>query len=512
MMKYSLARGGRRPLLRLALGALLALPLASCNIDNVLDINDPDVIQPGSITSKEALPNVLAAAIGDFQVAFSGSSTVEGVITYGGLLGDELAITESFNTRIIIDRRANRADNSNNEAVYRALARARVAAERAAAAYVRLADQRVNRADTLAFANGRAEALALAGYSYLLFAENYCADGVPFAEIDEAGNIVPAPALSTEEVLRLAIQRFDEAFVALSATTGTSLAIARLASVGKGRAYLNMANTLNSTFLDSAVAAVAGVPTTFVYLINHSENSARENNGVFTFNQIQGRWTVSNGNSRFAGCPAARVDPLEPGGLEYRNLYNPGTNPLAVWDVRAPSFSRGTASFDGSCIFSSEKYWGRAAPAPLAEGKEARLIEAEAALRQGDPATWLAIHNALRGTNGLNSCPSTLSAGCVTPSPATLPPLVDPGTFDGRVALHFQERALWLWLTAHRLGDMRRLVRQGFGLTVTDVFPSGPFIRTLAVGSYGDDVAMPVPFSEENNTDFNPTSCVLTAP
>jgi hypothetical protein len=206
------------------------------------------------------------------------------------------------------------------------------------------------------------------------------------------------------------------------------------------------------------------------------------------------------------------VDPLEPGGIQYRNLYNPGTNLAAVWDVRTPVFFRGTASFDGSCIFSVEKYWSRSAPVPLAEGKEARLIEAEAALRKGDAASWLAIHNALRGTVGLNACPSTLSVGCVTPSPATLPPLVDPGTFDSRVTLHFQERALWLWITGHRLGDMRRLVRQGFGRTVGQVFPSGPFIRTLAVGTYGSDVAMPVPFAEQNNVDFDPGACQVTAP
>ncbi|HJU87765.1 MAG TPA: hypothetical protein VJ672_00135 [Gemmatimonadaceae bacterium] len=521
MMTYTLARRGRTPLLRLALGALTALSLAACKVEDVLDIDDPDIIQPGSITSKEALPNALAGAIGDFQVAFSGGTfgnpvqTSEGVVQYGGLLGDELAITESFNTRIIIDRRANREDNSNNEAVYRSLARARVAAERTAAAYERLAGERANRPDTLAFANGRAEALALAGFTYILFAEHYCANGIPFAEIDDAGNIIPAPALSTDEVYRLAIQRFDQALQALSVTTGTSLTIARLARVGRARAYLNRANTLTSPFLDSAVAAIggtAGVPTTFVYNINHSENSARENNGIFNFNQIQGRWTASNGSSRFAGCPAARVDPLEPGGIQYRNLYNPGTNPAAVWDVRTPVFFRGTASFDGSCIFSIEKYFSRSAPVPLAEGKEARLIEAEAALRKGDAAGWLAIHNALRATPGLNACPSTLSVGCVTPSPATLPPLVDPGTFDGRVTLHFQERALWLWVTGHRLGDMRRLVRQGFGRTVNQVFPSGQFIRTLAVGIYGTDVSMPVPFSERNNAEFSSASCVLTTP
>ena len=35
----------------------------------------------------------------------------------------------------------------------------------------------------------------------------------------------------------------------------------------------------------------------------------------------------------------------------------------------------------------------------------------------------------------------------------------DPGTPDGEQKLLFHERAFWLYLTGHRLGDMRRLMR-----------------------------------------------------
>ena len=36
----------------------------------------------------------------------------------------------------------------------------------------------------------------------------------------------------------------------------------------------------------------------------------------------------------------------------------------------------------------------------------------------------------------------------------------DPGTAASRVDMLFRERAFWMYFTAHRLGDMRRLVRQ----------------------------------------------------
>jgi hypothetical protein len=107
----------------------------------------------------------------------------------------------------------------------------------------------------------------------------------------------------------------------------------------------------------------------------------------------------------------------------------------------------------------------------------------------------------------------------VFPTPAngavSLPALADPavaGTtaaeqFAARRALLFQERALWLYSTGHRLGDLRRLVRN-YGLPQSSVFPSGPFFR--GGGTFGSDVAYPVPFNEENNPSFVRAACVTT--
>ena len=79
---------------------------------------------------------------------------------------------------------------------------------------------------------------------------------------------------------------------------------------------------------------------------------------------------------------------------------------------------------------------------------------------------------------------------------------------DGAAArvdqLHY-ERAFFLFATGHRLGDMRRLVRQ-YGRTADSVFPSGDYaregtngiLRPDAVG-YGPDVNFPLPVQEENN-------------
>ena len=154
-------------------------------------------------------------------------------------------------------------------------------------------------------------------------------------------------------------------------------------------------------------------------------------------------------------------------------------------DPRTPS-GRGTGAlafgFDGAtALFTQRKHLLRTTTAPVVTGAEARLIEAEANLRVGGATTWLATLNTLRGT-----------------AVPALAALVDPGTAATREDLVFRERAYWLWLTSHRLGDMRRLVRQ-LGRPVNTVYPTGAYFKG---GLYGSDVNFPIPFDELNNEKF----------
>jgi hypothetical protein len=64
------------------------------------------------------------------------------------------------------------------------------------------------------------------------------------------------------------------------------------------------------------------------------------------------------------------------------------------------------------------------------------------------------------------------------------------------VSLLFLERAFWLYATGHRLGDMRRLIRQ-YGQAVDAVFPTGAYHK--GGGIYGSDVNLPLPIEEQNN-------------
>ena len=210
------------------------------------------------------------------------------------------------------------------------------------------------------------------------------------------------------------------------------------------------------------------MPEDFVYEVRYSANSDRQENGVYVLNVEFERWAVANAEGG--------------NGLDYRDRFTAG-DPRTPW-TRTPEDDMG---FDTSVEqYDQLKYEAEPVDIPLATGLEARLIEAEAALRAGATDEWKAIHDDLRAGIGLG-------------------PLDVAGlSEDELVDLHFEERALWLWLTGHRMGDLRRLIRQ-YGRTEDEVFPTGNYFKTQA-GDYGDDVNFPVPFDEENNPNFE--SCL----
>jgi hypothetical protein len=149
-----------------------------------------------------------------------------------------------------------------------------------------------------------------------------------------------------------------------------------------------------------------------------------------------------------------------------------------------------------------------ATPAPtvpirIADGVEARLIEAEAALRRND-GSWLTILNTLR-----SSCVG--AAACATaPGMATgsLPPLTDPGSDSLRVDTLFHERAKWLYLTAHREGDFRRLVHF-YNRRADDLWPTGNYANpgfpplVPATSTNGTLYGVDVVFNPEAETTYN---------
>ena len=445
--------------------------LAACNQDKLLTVPTPDVVLPKDLTGAAVLPNAYAAALGDFQVAYGGSGgnvtgtfgSTEGLVLMSGLLSDELLDAETFPTRLELDRRATNPVNNTMLAIFQLAQRARASAELVAASYAQYEPANPN----------RAEVLALGGFTYILFAENYC-NGVPNSTVNADGTFTYGDPKTGTQLLNSAIAKFDSAITLATAAGAGGTTALNLARIGKGRALLDLDNPT------AAAAAVAAVPTTYVYNILHNENTTRQYNGVYTFTVSSKRFTVAEkegGN----GIPFVSTN-----------------------DPRVPVV-RTANGFDGATPFyRTPKYTSlalsppRGAPTPLALGTEARLIEAESALRAGDAVTFLAKLNDAR----VNA--KTYGDAALPPPALTALLVTDvPADAVGRQNLLFKERAYDLYLTSHRLGDLRRLIRQ-YGRNAETVFPTGVYnpLGAAAGNSYGPDVNLPIPFEETNNPQY----------
>jgi hypothetical protein len=218
---------------------------------------------------------------------------------------------------------------------------------------------------------------------------------------------------------------------------------------------------------DAAAAAVSAVPTSFSFAISYSTTSVV--NAVYD-------WM----NATLNYAPANREGT---NGLDYITANDPRVT------VRRGSDGQPTprSGQDGATHYTQTVWATAAAPIPLATGVEARMIEAEAALKKSDATTWLAKLNDARGTI------------------STLTQLTDPGSTTARENLLFRERAFWFWGTAHRLGDLRRLVKN-YNRSAATVYPTGPYFKG---GSYGADLVLIPGQAEKNNTEF--TGCSATA-
>lgn len=443
--------------------AALTLPLAAC--DGLLEVDDIDKVTPTDLQGEGGVTLRLAGALSDFTIGFSGSDLQDGLVPTGGLFTDELIMVETFPTRREIDlRRINNLSNGEILDPYRFMHRARIQAGELTALATEFDD-----ANSPRIAFGR----NLEGYSEILLGEHFCS-GVPFSS-SQGNEIVEGEPLTTKQIFERSLPRFDAAIAGLAnATAADQQAQLNLARIGKGRALLNLGR-----YADAA-AAVANVPSNFVYYIQHSENTPTQRNAVFAL-QENGRLSVANNEGTGGNTLAFR---------DSADIRVPFNRPFEI--VNGDTVF--AVGFDGaSPLYLQELYETPDADVPLASGLEARLIEIEALLNGGQSNAYLAPLNALRASF-LN--PATRQA-------ASLPALSDPGTTQGRVRQFFQERAFFLYLTGHRLGDLRRLVRF-YGFTQEQAFPTGAWYKQSR--TYGTQTAFPIPFEEENNTKF--TECL----
>lgn len=277
---------------------------------------------------------------------------------------------------------------------------------------------------------------AIRGFAVLQIAEDMC-PGFPLNDVGTDSRPLFGGPLTTDSALAFASAQLDSA-IKYARDSTTFITLARVA---KGRLLLDQGK-----YTDAA-AVVAPVQTVWIYQTTGRPNAINNDWSV-------GSWDQGGRNNAVGDYEGGN-------GLPFASAKDPRI-PLVVGGTSARN--------DTDTLYKSTKYSQPGAQIVLASGVEARLIEAEVALHAGDPS-WLTILNTLRGT-------------AISPA---LPALQDPGTASTRVDLVYRERAFWMYLTGHRLGDMRRLIKN-YSRNPETIFPTGDYSTG---GSYGTATSIP---------------------
>jgi starch-binding outer membrane protein, SusD/RagB family len=432
-VRASLILWSRRAAAAIAFGGV-----AGCG--NLLGVpTSPTLADPTALENRTGAEAIRQGAIFLFEDGLADGNA--GQMLMSGLMSDELLNLAGGIQQEPVDQRQLQSSNPtvayNSDFVMEQLARARLQAELAIPALRKYAPG--------APPSEIGEMWAIIGFSEMVFAEDFC-NGIPLSDAGPSGHITYGMPLTADSVYGHSIVAFDSAL----RYAGDSARIAGFAAVGKARALLGRGQ------YSAASAAVAGIPVTFSY-------------------------TATIGQVTLSLWDPVQAAPYSMSDFEGGN----GLNFISANDPRLMTYQAGVG-FDGvTPVIYPAKYPTGDTPIIVADGIEAKLIVAEAALASGDAAGWLDTLNALRTTEG---------------GVTGLGPISDPGTAQSRADTLFTERAFWLFGSGHRMGDLRRLVRQ-YGRDQATVFPTGAY-QGFGGGNYGTSVNFPIPNAERTNPNF----------
>jgi hypothetical protein len=439
-------------------GAMVfACGLAACSTSEMLDVETPDQITPDKAGSAVGAAALRASAIGNFAAFYGGDygGSFHGVSITSGMLTDEIESARGGTEHL--DSRAQNEGVQPLSTTWAFVGQSTTQTVRAIKALKEFAPEGTA-TEKATKATQIGHLYALQGFAYTILAENYCS-GIPIANADDLDP--KTDVLTTAQMYARAQAFFDTAAATLGTTTADQ-PFRNAVAVGRGRVLVDLAQ------YDAAATAVASVPTNFSFTVSYSATSV-----------VNAIYDWMNGTLNYA--PADR----EGGnGMDYISARDPRVTVIR----NAAGAPTPRAGQDGAQHYTQTVFPAANSPMTLASGVEARMIEAEAALKKNDATTYLAKLNDAR----------TLVSG--------LTPLTDPGAGVARENLLFRERAFWFWGTAHRLGDLRRLVKD-YKRGAETVYPSGPYFKG---GAYGTDVVLIPAQAEKNNPDF--TGCSPTAP
>jgi hypothetical protein len=405
---------------------------------DLLTVDNPGAITEPDLEDPARIPLIVHGVMGEFQRAYAWYTL------YSASFSGETTDTHVFAQNWEIQRREVNAFTGLLGTAYARLQRTRAAGDIAAQRIRTLlgpdAEQHL----------GVARSLTYSGYALTLLAESYCE-----APVDVS------VAYSPEQLSGMAIERFDDAIAVATRARGTQAASAdsllALARLGAARAALNRGD-------GQRAAQYAGqVPAGFEFWVAFSENSDAEHNQFWN--------ATREGNAHLQPGPGylEMADPRVPRTPNDRILQTPAgfgsiTGRLPLPPMNYSGWGTGTGLIQ------------RNTNVRFASGLEARYIVAEV---EGPTAATLALVNQRRAVGGQ---PAVELAG------------------DALMAELRDQRRRDLYLTGHRLGDVRRYLRTGVG----NYFPTGQWTFTpsspgVAPRTYGTGTCWPIPIAEINS-------------
>lgn len=446
-------------------GAVLmtALVLATLGCDSLLDVNDPDVVTPSQLEGPSGVPAKMNGIINDFR------EVQDTYVNYSGLLTDEFILAGTFPTRLEIDDRRPRPNNGtlNGDVVEPLQQAIQNALKRDSSFSANLGKEEFSDVQD-EMEMGIALARLYGGYERIYLAEFFCHSILA----GESGPRLPdARMQNAYEVLETAKSAGEAAGL-----TGGETDVVTAATIGQARTLLFRGQ------YQEAADLVEDVPTTFMYFIDYSANKSAEQNEVFGRNwgsdAFNVRWTVGNGandsrgNERFA----------------YYDEW-------VASDLLIPPEEHNVAPFQTGIVVSLENiYQDKRSPIPLATGWEARMIEAEALLRNGQPGAAEDMVNNLLDSPELNPIGNPELRPAFDPDYAPVD-FTDDGGFVPSDDLPELARArlAGLWLQGQRQGTLRRLYRND-GI---DLYPDRG----------GESMSVPMTQQEVQNNDNLDSAC-----
>lgn len=486
--------------------------LTACD-GELLDVEDPDVVEPQEELTPDAVPSRFAGMLGDFR------EVMDNYVRYTSLFTDEMVLAGTFPTRIEVDERRTIPNNGSvNGEVWEDMQVARAQADVLVRDFEESLEDPEFQDIRSQVERGIAFGKLLQGYTRIFFAELFCQSifgGDP--NITNFGDL-PAESAPLGSLARmqeaLGILQEAESF---ASSVGQSR-VANAARVGQARAWAFIGSlTGDQSMFANAAAAASGVPTGFTFLIEYSDNVIPEENEVFQITWAVNsslRWTIGDGTDATRGNERFEFysEWLDQG------LIIPPS--IAETDANKESFNGQTPVNLQTLYGDRSGATGRTAPIVLASGWEARMYEAENELRQGNRQEAEDIANALLEDEDQSNNPML----AVTP---TLNLEAGPGAFVDEKLEDFEpvdftgdilgstptlEESLvqmgrayeaGMWLTGHRNHYLRRIAEE--------------FDDRLALGMWPDKsaenhISLPVTSQEVDNNPNLSQSCPAGLP